>query len=106
MHRINRELGGQFDVQTFDHVALYNEDKGRIEMHLRSQVAQRIAISGIDQVVSFDAGETIHTENSYKYTVDEVRELGLQANLELSRQWFDPQHYFLLALFRLRPRTS
>jgi dimethylhistidine N-methyltransferase len=102
LHRINGELGGQFDVRTFDHVALYNEDKGRIEMHLRSQVAQRVAISGIDQIVSFDAGETIHTENSYKYTVEEVRELGLQANLELCRQWFDPQRYFLLALFRSR----
>ena len=102
LHRINRELGGQFDVRTFDHVARYNEAEGRIEMHLRSRVAQRIAINGVEQVVSFAAGETIHTENSCKYTVDEVRELGRQANLELCRQWFDRQRYFLLALFRPR----
>jgi L-histidine N-alpha-methyltransferase len=100
LHRINRELGGQFDVQTFDHVALYNDVQGRIEMHLRSRQAQRIAISSIAQVVSFAAGETIHTENSCKYTVDEVRELGHQANLVLCRKWFDRQRYFLLALFR------
>jgi dimethylhistidine N-methyltransferase len=102
LHRINRELGGQFDLQTFEHVALYNDVQGRIEMHLRSRQAQRIAINRIDQVVSFAAGETIHTENSYKYTVDEVRALGHQANLVLCRSWFDRQHYFLLALFRPR----
>ncbi len=100
LHRINRELGGQFDVQTFDHVALYNEKEGRIEMHLRSRKAQRVPILGIDEVVSFAAGETIHTENSYKYSVDDVRELGHHGNLVLRRTWFDPQRYFLLALFR------
>lgn len=106
LHRINRELGGQFDVQTFEHVALYNDAQGRIEMHLRSRQAQRVAIRDIDQVVSFAAGETIHTENSYKYTVDEVRELGRHANLVLRRTWFDSQHYFLLALFRPLHVTS
>jgi L-histidine Nalpha-methyltransferase len=100
LHRINRELGGQFDVQTFEHVALYNDTQGRIEMHLRSLKSQRVPIIEIDQVVSFAAGETIHTENSYKYTVDEVREFGHHAHLVLRRTWFDPQRYFLLALFR------
>jgi uncharacterized SAM-dependent methyltransferase len=102
LHRINRELGGQFEVQRFEHVALYNDDKGRIEMHLRSQQAQHIPITKLEQVVSFQAGETLHTENSCKYTVDEVRALGQQANLDLRRTWFDRQHYFLLALFRPR----
>ena len=102
LHRINRELGGQFDVQSFEHVALFNDEKGRIEMHLRSRRAQHIPITKIEQVVSFAAGETIHTENSCKYTVDEVRELGDQANLDLRRTWFDRQRYFLLALFRPR----
>jgi dimethylhistidine N-methyltransferase len=102
LHRINRELGGQFEVQRFEHVALYNDDKGRIEMHLRSQQAQHIPITKLEQVVSFQAGETLHAENSCKYTVDEVRALGQQANLDLRRTWFDRQHYFLLALFRPR----
>ncbi|ETW97266.1 MAG: hypothetical protein ETSY1_23330 [Candidatus Entotheonella factor] len=100
LHRINRELGGQFDVRTFDHIALYNKEEGRIEMHLRSRSAQRVPILSIEQVVSFAAGETIHTENSYKYTVDDVRELGHHAKLMLHRTWFDSKHYFLLALFR------
>ncbi len=100
LHHINRELGGQFDVRTFEHIAPYNEEQGRIEMHLRSRVAQQVPITHIDRVVSFAAGETIHTENSCKYTVDEVRELGHHANLVLRRTWFDPQRYFLLALFR------
>lgn len=100
LQRINRELGGQFDIRTFEHVALYNDEQGRIEMHLRSRQTQRVPIAGIEQVVSFAAGETIHTENSYKYTVDEVRQLGHHANLALRRTWFDLQRYFLLALFR------
>jgi uncharacterized SAM-dependent methyltransferase len=100
LHRINGELGGQFDVQTFEHVALYNDAQGRIEMHLRSRRTQRVPIAKIEQVVSFTEGETIHTENSCKYTVDEVRDLGQQADLDLHRTWFDTQGYFLLALFR------
>jgi len=106
LHRINRELHGQFDVRTFEHVALYNDAQGRIEMHLRSRVAQRVSILDIDRVFSFAAGETIHTENSYKYTVDEVRTLGHHAHLDLHRIWFDPQHYFLLALFRPFPSVN
>ena len=111
LHRINRELGGQFDVQRFEHVALYNDEQGRIEMHLRSRQVQHIPITKIEQVVSFQAGETIHTENSCKYTVDEVRALGAQANLDLRRTWLDRQRYFLLALFRpssygVRPITK
>jgi L-histidine N-alpha-methyltransferase len=98
--RINRELGGQFQLQSFEHLALYNDEQGRIEMHLRSRQAQRVPITTIGQIVSFDKDETIHTESSYKYNVDEVRDLGYQANLVLRRTWFDARRYFLLALFR------
>jgi L-histidine Nalpha-methyltransferase len=100
LHRINHELGGQFNLQSFEHLALYNDALGRIEMHLRSRQAQRVPIVKIEQVVSFGKDETIHTENSYKYNVDEVRDLGYQANLVLRRTWFDARRYFLLALFR------
>jgi L-histidine N-alpha-methyltransferase len=100
LHRINRELGGRFDPQSFEHLALYNDKQGRIEMHLRSRLAQRVPVTKIEQVVSFGKDETIHTESSYKYTVDEVRDLGYQANLVLSRTWFDARRFFLLALFR------
>jgi L-histidine Nalpha-methyltransferase len=100
LHRINRELGGRFDPHSFEHLALYNEEQSRIEMHLRSRQAQRVPIVKIEQVVSFAEDETIHTESSYKYTVDDVRDLGYQANLALRRAWFDARRYFLLALFR------
>jgi L-histidine N-alpha-methyltransferase len=100
LHRINRELGGRFEPQSFEHLALYNDAQGCIEMHLRSRQAQRVPIVEIDQVVSFGKDETIHTESSYKYSVDEVRDLGYQANLVLRRTWFDARRWFLLALFR------
>jgi L-histidine N-alpha-methyltransferase len=100
LHRINRELGGQFDPQSFEHLAVYNNEQGCIDMHLRSRHAQCVPIAKIEQVVSFDKDETIHTESSYKYSLDEVRDLGYQANLVLRRTWFDARRYFLLALFR------
>jgi L-histidine Nalpha-methyltransferase len=100
LHRINRELGGRFDLHSFEHLALYNEAEGRIEMHLRSLQAQRVPIRKIAPVVSFAKDETIHTESSYKYNVDDVRDLGYEAHLVLRRTWFDARRYFLLALFR------
>jgi dimethylhistidine N-methyltransferase len=100
LRRINRELGGQFDLQRFEHLAVYNDAQGCVEMHLRSRDAQRVPIAKIDQVVSFDKDETIHTESSYKYSLDQVRDVGDQANLVLRRTWFDARRYFLLALFK------
>ncbi|HJU11317.1 MAG TPA: L-histidine N(alpha)-methyltransferase [Candidatus Binataceae bacterium] len=102
LHRINDELGGRFDEQSFEHVAVYNSELGRIEMHLRSRLAQHVPIVKIEQAISFAKDETIHTENSYKYTEEEVRNLGYEANLVLCRTWFDSRHYFLVALFRSR----
>jgi len=100
LRRINRELGGNFDLHGFEHVALYNEEHGRIEMHLRSRRTQQVTIVRTAQTVHFTAGETIHTENSYKYSLEEVRDMGRRAHLTLQRTWFDRQHYFLLGLFR------
>jgi len=102
LHRINSELGGRFDPQSFEHMAIYNAEKGRIEMHLRSRQAQDVPIVNIEQAISFRKDETIHTENSYKYTAEEVRDLGYESNLVLHRTWFDARGYFLLALFRSR----
>jgi dimethylhistidine N-methyltransferase len=100
LHRINRELGANFNVQGFEHRALYNAEHGRIEMHLRSRWAQQVTISQTAQTIHFAADETIHTENSYKYSVADIRALGHRAHLALHRTWFDRQHYFLLGLFR------
>jgi L-histidine N-alpha-methyltransferase len=100
LHRINRELGANFHVPAFAHLALYNEEHGRIEMHLRSRWAQHVTIAKTAQTIYFAADETIHTENSYKYSIEDIRALGQYAGLTLSRTWFDRQHYFVLGLFR------
>ena len=100
LHRINRELGANFHVQGFEHFVLYNEEHGRIEMHLRSRWAQQVTIARTEQIIHFAAGETIHSENSYKYSVEDIHALGRRAHLALHHTWFDRQHYFLLGLFR------
>jgi uncharacterized SAM-dependent methyltransferase len=69
-------------------------------MHLCSRWAQHVTIAKTVQTIAFAAGETIHTENSYKYSIEDIRALGQQARLTLSRTWFDRQRYFVLGLFR------
>jgi len=66
--RINRELGGNFDLESFSHAAFYNSERHRIEMHLVSKQRQKVEVAG--RAIEFRAGETIHTENSYKYTLE------------------------------------
>ncbi len=100
LHRINRELEADFRPETFAHLAFYHAAEGRIEMHLRSLVAQQVRIGRINRSIAFAAGETIHTENSYKYSLEEIEALGQQARLTVERTWFDRQHYFVLALLR------
>ena len=68
--RINRELGANFDLAAFEHHAFYNAERHRIEMHLASTKRQKVRIG--DTTIEFRAGETIHTENSYKYSVEFV----------------------------------
>ncbi len=90
--RLNRELGADFDVAGFAHAAFYNTQRSRIEMHLRSLRAQRVRIG--ERVFSFTAGETIHTENSYKYTPDGFAALARIAGFKASRLWTDPERLF------------
>ena len=73
---------------------------GRIEMHLRSRMPQEVTFAITDQVLTIAPGEMIHTENSYKYTVEEIQDMGAQAGLTLVRTWFDSRSYFLVGLFR------
>jgi L-histidine Nalpha-methyltransferase len=96
--RINRELGGQFDLSGFRHRAVYNEPRGRVEIYLDSLQAQRVRIEQLDLDVSFASGESIHTENSYKYSREEIAELAEAADLEVQRQWFDAEHRFSVSL--------
>ena len=92
--RINRELGGTFDLHNFRHRAFYNETLGRIEIYIESLVEQRVRIEKLDLEVDFGAGELIHTENSYKYDKAGIERLAAATNFELSRTWLDTQERF------------
>ena len=70
--RLNRELGADFDLESFEHRAMWNARESRIEMHLESRIAQQVWIEGLELTVDFAAGETIHTENSYKYRPEQA----------------------------------
>ena len=83
--RINRELGADFDLAAFRHEAVYNAGAGRIEMHLRALRPQVVTIAC--ERVHFRAGETIHTENSHKYTVEAFRALAQSAGWETQAVW-------------------
>lgn len=96
LERINRELDGQFDLEAFEHRAVWNPVESRIEMHLVSRIAQTVAIPGADAVVEFQAGETIHTENSHKYTPDLLADLARRAGLVEEARWTDPKGWFQL----------
>ncbi|MGH2372654.1 MAG: L-histidine N(alpha)-methyltransferase [bacterium] len=96
--RINRELGGRFDLETFHHRAIYNEQFGRIEMYLVSGRRQLIPIDRLRLEVPFAAGETIHTENSYKYSFAEIEALASAAGLRIESQWLDTDRWFSLNL--------
>ena len=77
MARINRELDADFDLAAFEHHACYNTERSRIEMHLASTKRQKVKLRGT--TIEFRAGKTIHTENSYKYTVDSFQALARAA---------------------------
>jgi len=90
--RINRELGGDFQLKRFRHKAFYDEARGRIEMHLESLYQQHVHVAG--QRFEFRAGETIHTEISCKYTIDEFRRLAALARFHAETVWTDPANLF------------
>jgi len=94
LKRINRELGGDFDLRRFSHYAFYNAPLGRIEMHLVSLGAQTVNVG--DHRFGFAAGESIHTENSYKYSIAEFQALAAQAGFRGARVWTDRRGLFSL----------
>src|SRR5690606_31725975 len=85
--RINHELGGTFDLDAFRHRALYNRERHRIEMHLTSRKAQEVHVEG--RRIAFRAGETIHTENSYKYSLERFAALARGAGWTPHASWTD-----------------
>ncbi|MGB8275171.1 MAG: L-histidine N(alpha)-methyltransferase [Alphaproteobacteria bacterium] len=105
LRRINRELGGDFDLGRFRHRAFYDESEGRIEMHLESRAAQSARIDGAE--IRFSAGETIHTENSYKYEIGEFLAIAAEAGYTPVRTWTDSRCLFSIHYLRTqRPRPA
>ena len=98
--RINRELGGRFDVDRFRHVVRWNEAASRIEMHLESLGAQEVAIEGLALRVRFRAGETIHTESSVKYDLARVERLVAAGGFGLQATYHDAERRFAVHLAR------
>ncbi len=99
--RLNREAGANFDVSAFAHRAIWNDFESRIEMHLESLRDQWVTIGG--ETVGFTGGETIHTENSYKYTPQKFVRLANDAGWKLDAMWTNPERLF--AMYLLAPAS-
>lgn len=97
LQRINRELGADFDLQNWSHRAFYNEEAGRIEMHLDSRRDQTVFIGATP--IAFRAAESIRTEYSYKYTVEGFAEVAARAGWKFERAWLDDDALFSVQLF-------
>jgi dimethylhistidine N-methyltransferase len=98
--RMNRELGADFDLSAFEHRALYNRERQRIEMHLKSRKRQKVSLNGA--TFAFERGETIHTENSYKYTPEGFASLARQAGWIERALWTDKNGHFSVRLLSLK----
>lgn len=97
--RLNRELGASFDLSSFEHHAFFNRERNRIEMHLASLKRQKVKVLG--ETIDFRAGETIHTENSYKYSIESIRALARGVGWLAAGTWTDKQGYFSVQAFTL-----
>ena len=94
LQRINRELGGHFDLRAFRHRAFYDERLSRIEMHLVSLREQSVLIDWLRLEAAFVEGETIHTESSYKYDDNALETLARLSGFEVARKWTDSNRWF------------
>lgn len=92
LRRMNRELDATFDLDAFEHQVRWNEERGCIESHLRSTKTQIVTVAG--ERVSFEQGETIHTEDSHKYTLDGFAALAGRAGFHVDTVWTDERSYF------------
>jgi dimethylhistidine N-methyltransferase len=104
--RINRELGADFQLDAYTHTAPFVAAQSRIEMHLVSQRRQRVRIAALEQSFLLKQGETIHTENSHKYSVAGFTSLGRAAGLIVQNRWQDARAWFSLFLLQPGPLTE
>lgn len=100
--RINNELDGNFELDAFDHRAVWNPREQRIEMHLVSRIAQEVQVRAADVTARFEAGEHIWTESSYKYEPEQIVDMSAAAGFALREQWIDAKARFALTLFERR----
>jgi dimethylhistidine N-methyltransferase len=100
--RLNRELGAEFQLDAFEHRAVWNARESRMEMHLESRVAQRVRIDALNSEVEFAEGERIHTENSYKYQPGQAESLMASAGFEPVESWTDERGWFGVCLGRVK----
>ena len=94
LERINRELGGEFDLRAFAHRAVYNQTAGRVEIYIESTRQQTVVISKLDMQVQFAEGEQIHTENSYKYDLVDIGKLAEATGFTRAQTWQDRAQQF------------
>lgn len=104
--RLNRELHADFMGERFDHVALWNAPRKRMEMHLQSRGAQQVTVLDLGETFFFHDSERIHTENSYKYTRRMVASLLESAGFILEQQWEDPRSWYGVYLARVAQRVD
>ncbi len=100
--RLNRELAADFDLESFSHRAVWNATESRIEMHLESLIDQRVRLRSLDLEVVFKAGETIHTENSYKYAPGQAEAMLSAAGFAPESTWTDERGWFAVCLGRVK----
>ena len=98
LSRINTELDANFDLGKFEHDSIFNEHEGKIEMHLRSLTDQKITISKTNDEIYISEGESIITENSYKFTELEIKSMISNSGLEVSQIWYDKRNFYSLVL--------
>ncbi|HEX8925769.1 MAG TPA: L-histidine N(alpha)-methyltransferase [Terriglobales bacterium] len=101
LRHINRELGANFNADCFRHRAKWNTEESRIEMHLESLREQTVYVAALSLNIHFERGETIHTENSYKFTMPMIRSITENSGFKLERTWSDPQGWCTVHLLRV-----
>lgn len=101
LHRINRELGGNFDTEQWRHFGTYNVFNGAMESYLVSRARQEVHIDAIGVTFHFDPWEPVHTEYSYKYLESDIDELAASTGFTIENRFFDRRHWFTDALFRV-----
>jgi dimethylhistidine N-methyltransferase len=98
LSRINSELGGNFDTSKFVHHTVYNEKQNKIELYLRSLSKQTVEIPNADLMLELDEDELIHTENSHKYTISQIKQMFTITGYQIKDMWNDDNRYYSLVL--------